>query len=377
MVYGHYDTQPADPLDRWTTPAFEPAIRDGRLYGRGASDDKGNLLAPILATEALLAVSGRLPIGLTFMFEGEEEIRSPNLRAFLYERRKELAVDAVFSADSVMWSHEEPSLVLGCKGLLSFDIHVRSAAVDLHSGLFGGLVPNAVLALSQLLATMVAPTGEILVEGLADGVRAVSAAQMEQAAKVPFDLEGTLAAHGVSEAWGEPAFDPLVRNWYRPTIDLNGISGGFQDEGTKTVIPAEATAKLSCRLAAGQNPDRVANAIKRHLERHVPAQVDARIVFHSGAVAAFSIDAAHPFLAAAREALTRSYGRRPLEVHLGGTLPFATLVGDVLGLSTVMLGWCMPDENLHAPDEFFRLENLDRGARVYADLFSRLGSNAA
>ena len=374
MIYGHYDTQPPDPLDRWTAPPFDPVVRDGRLYGRGASDDKGNMLLPILASEALVAVMGRLPIGVTFLFEGEEEIKSPNLREFLLQHGNKLDADAVVSADSVMWSNEEPSLVVGCKGLMSFDITVQSAAVDLHSGLFGGLVPNAALALSQLLATMVASSGQILIDGFDEGALLVSAADDDRAQAAGFELQKTLETYGVIATWGEPDFDPLARNWYRPTLDVNGIYGGFQGEGMKTVIPCQATAKLSCRLAAGQDPDTIAQTIARHIDRHAPPYVDTHVTWHPGAVASFSIEPDDPTLRAARDALTSVYSRSPLEIHLGGTLPFATLVSEVLGLKTVMLGWCMPDENLHAPDEFFRLENLDRGTRVYANLFSRLAT---
>jgi acetylornithine deacetylase/succinyl-diaminopimelate desuccinylase-like protein len=276
----------------------------------------------------------------------------------------------------VMWSNEEPSTVVGCKGLLSFDITVESAAADLHSGLYGGLVPNAALALGQLLASMVAPTGEILIDGFHDGSVAISSADEDRVRAVGFQLEETLERLGVRASWGEPGFDPLVRNWFRSTLDVNGVYGGFQGEGMKTVIPGEATAKLSCRLAAGQDPDETAHAIARHVELHAPPGVEVRLAWHPGAVAAFSIDQSDPVLHAARDALASEYRRAPIEIQLGGTLPFATLVREVLEEKTVMLGWCMPDENLHAPDEFFRLENLERGTRVYADLFRRLATYA-
>jgi acetylornithine deacetylase/succinyl-diaminopimelate desuccinylase-like protein len=372
LVYGHYDTQPPDPIDRWSTPPFEPAIRDGRVYGRGATDDKGNLLVPILACEALTTISGRPPLGVTFLFEGEEEIGSPHLRHFLQEHREELGADMIVSADSMMWAQETPSLILGCKGVIYFDLVVRSAASDLHSGVFGGIVPNACLALAHLLTTMVAPNGEITIDGFADGVASVSASQQQAATAVGFDLDATLAAHGVVAPWGEPGCDPLVRNWYRPTLDVNGVHGGFGGEGAKTIIPAEARAKLSCRLVPGQTPDGVLQAIERHIERHAPPEVLTRVERHAGEAATFAIERSHPVLDAAARVLASVYGQPPLEIHLGATLPFASLVDEVLDLKTVMLAWELPDENAHAPDEFFRLENLDRGARVYAELFSTL-----
>jgi acetylornithine deacetylase/succinyl-diaminopimelate desuccinylase-like protein len=371
LVYGHYDVQPADPIDEWETPPFEPEVRGDRLYGRGASDNKGTLLIPILACEALTATHGRPPIGVTFLIEGDEEIASPHLRAFLEEHREELAADAIVSADSVMWAHDEPSLILGCKGLVNVEISVSSASTDLHSGLFGGIVPNAALVLTHLLASMVSPSGEITIEGFEDGIRELT---VRNGRSPQLDLEAKLAAHGVNGGWGEPDFEPLMRNWHRPTVDLNGFHSGFGGEGPKAIIPAEARAKVSCRLVPGQTPEGVFAAIERHVARHAPPEVHVRVARRPGGAEAFSIEPDDPVLEAAGDALERIYGHPPLETWLGATLPFASLADEVLGVKTVMLGWGMPDENAHAPDEFIRLQNLDRGVAVYAELLALLAS---
>ncbi len=248
LIYAHYDTQPADPLDQWETPPFEPAVRDGRFYARGASDDKGNLLISIAVTEALRAITGRPPLGLIFLFEGEEEIGSPNLRAFLNEHRDWLRADVAISADSAMWGQDAPSLVLGSKGLAGVQLDVRGTSTDLHSGLHGGLAPNALNALASLIASMRAPEGRITIDGFCDGVRPLTERERAAIAAVPFDEEEYRRSLGVDALIGEPGYGPLERNWARPTLDVNGLWGGFQGEGSKTVIPAEAHAKITCRL---------------------------------------------------------------------------------------------------------------------------------
>jgi acetylornithine deacetylase/succinyl-diaminopimelate desuccinylase-like protein len=377
LVYAHYDVQPADPLELWTTPPFAPEVRGGRLYGRGASDDKGNLLLPLRAIEALTSVEGGLPVGVTFLCEGEEEIGSPSLPALLSVQRERLRADVALSADGIMWSSELPSLLVGSKGLLALDVQVRCAAGDLHSGLHGGMAPNAAVALAHVLARLVAADGEILVEGFADDARPLSDAERAEVARAPFDARAYAAGIGASALVGEPGYTPLERNWHRPTLDVNGIWGGFQGEGAKTVIPAGAGAKITCRLACGQDPDRVAAAIERHVQASLPPGAEAEVVRQAGGSPAFEIDPGHPVLAAARGALRASYGFDPLLMRMGGTLPIAELLQRELGLDVVLLSWSMPDEGLHAPDEFVRLENLDRGARVYADLLHRLAAAGA
>ncbi|CAA9578427.1 MAG: Acetylornithine deacetylase/Succinyl-diaminopimelate desuccinylase and related deacylases [uncultured Thermomicrobiales bacterium] len=372
LIYGHYDTQPADPLDLWETAPFEPTVRDGRLYARGASDDKGNLLIPLKVVEAYRATAGRPPLGVVFLFEGEEEIGSPNLRPFLSEHRDRLRADVAISADSAMWSHEQPSVVLATKGLAGVQLDARGTSGDLHSGLHGGMAPNVLNALASLLASMRTPDGRITVEGFYDGVRPLTDEERREIAAAPFDEVAYKAALGADALVGEPGFSPLERNWARPTLDLNGMWGGFQGEGSKTVIPATAGAKITCRLVPDQDPARVIAAIEQHVRDHCPPGVTVKVTPAAGTARAYAIPRDHPALLATRDALRASYGREPLAIRVGGTLPITEFFKADLGLDTVCLAWEMPDENLHGPNEFLRLENFDRGLRVYANLFQRL-----
>jgi acetylornithine deacetylase/succinyl-diaminopimelate desuccinylase-like protein len=374
LIYAHYDTQPADPLDEWTTPPFVPTVRDDRMYARGASDDKGNLFVTLKVVEAFAATRGRPPVGLIFLFEGEEEIGSPNLQAFLREHTNLLRADAAISADSVMWAHNEPSLVLASKGLIALQVDVRGAQSDLHSGLHGGLAPNPLNALASLLGSMWTLDGRIRVEGFYDEVRSLGEQERAEITMVPFDEAAYARSIGISASVGEPHYGPLERNWTRPTLDLNGLWGGFQGEGSKTVIPREAHAKLTCRLVPDQNPAHVIAALERHIQAHCPPGITTTVQQTAGSSAAYAIAPAHPVMCVLREALRASYGRDPRLIRLGGTLPVAEFFQSELGMEMVFLAWSMPDEHLHGPDEFFRLENFDRGLRVYADVFERLGT---
>jgi len=367
LIYGHFDVQPVDPIAAWTSPPFEPMIRDGRLFARGATDDKGNMLAPVRAAEALVATTGSLPLNLVFLFDGEEEIGSPNLLGLVRSRRDELRADGLISADGVMFDSRRPSVMLGFKGLLSIEVRVSTAAHDLHSGVHGGMAPNAALAIAQLIASLVAPDGTILVDGLAT-TGELSASQREQLAAMPFDAERHLAESGYDIFSGEPGHQPLERNWHRTTLDVAGIWGGFQGPGTKTIIPGQAGAKITCRLAPGMSPQRAAELLRAHLDRHAPPGATVNLDVLPAEAEAFDLDADDPVTAIVGRALHRAHGMEPLAVRSGASLPIAGMFERELGLRTVMLGWTMPDENLHAPDEFYRLESFDRGPRVYADV---------
>ena len=372
LIYAHYDTQPADPLHEWTTPPFEPTLRDGRMYARGASDDKGNLFIILKVIEAFFATSGRPPLGLILLFEGEEESGSPNLRTFLQEHKDLLQADAAISADSVMWGHDEPALVLGSKGLVGLQIDVQGARGDLHSGLHGGLVPNPLNALASILASMWTMDRQVTIHGFYDGVRPLTDQERAEIAAVPFDEASYSQSVGIAAPVGEPYYSPLERNWVRPTLDVNGMWGGFQGEGHKTVIAREAHAKITCRLVPDQDPAHVIAAIERHVQEHCPAGINVTIQVDPGLSQAYAISPTHPVMRAVREALRASYKRDPLMIRIGATLPVAEFFQQDLGMDSIFLAWEMPDENLHGPDEFFRMENFDRGLRVYADLFERL-----
>ncbi len=376
LIYGHYDTQPAEPLDLWQTPPFQPDVRDGRIFGRGASDNKGPLMIPIFACEALTATLGRPPVGVTFMIEGEEEITSPNLPAFLDAHRDELAADAVISSDSFMWENDRPSLIRGCRGLLNMELHAKASTSDLHAGLFGGVAANAATALIHLLSTMISPQGEVTIDGFHDDVRETSESDRAVIEGLDIAFDRSLREQGVEPAHDVSDSELLMRNWQLPTLDVNGIYGGYEGEGPKAVIPAEARAKVSCRLVFDQTPDRVFAAVDRHVRRHVAPNVEVSLKRWPGGTAPFGVEIDHPVMAAAATALESVYGCPPLETWFGATLPFATHVDEVLGLKTILLGWGMRDENAHAPNEFLRLENVTRGARVYAELLTRLADGA-
>jgi acetylornithine deacetylase/succinyl-diaminopimelate desuccinylase-like protein len=373
LLYGHYDVQPVDPVALWQTPPFEPAVRDGRLVARGASDDKGSLFIPLAALEALRDTAGGPPVNVKFLFEGEEETGSPNLAPFLHEHRALLAADVTVSADGGQWDVETPSLALGNRGLTGLQVDLRGAGTDLHSGTYGGAVANPIHALAALLAGMHDAQGHVTVQGFYDAVRTLSPAERRELARVPF-REGTLRKElGVQELVGEPDYTPLERTWIRPTLEVNGIWGGFQGDGTKTVLPNEAHAKITCRLVPDQDPDRIADAVEQHITRHTPPGVTVTITRGKGKARPYLMPAEHPALTAAAKALRAAYGKDPVHVRVGGTLPVADLVKRELGTWLVFFAFGEPDNLVHAPNEFLRLQTFDRGTRAYVRFFDELG----
>ncbi|HEY8450036.1 MAG TPA: dipeptidase [Bacillota bacterium] len=373
-IYAHYDVQPVDPVAAWTTPPFEPSERDGRLYARGASDDKGNLMIPLFALEALAALAGGPPLNIKLIFEGEEEIGSPSLPAFFAAQRELLRADLALCADGSMWSADTPSLTVGCRGITALEIHVQGPRADLHSGMYGGTVQNPIHALVELLAGMRHPDGRVAVAGFYDRVRPLTEAERRQIRTIPFIEEDYLQAIGAPAPFGEPGFSTLERQWARPTLEVNGIGGGFQGEGVKTVLPAEARAKLTCRLVPDQDPDDVAALIEAHVEQHRPAGCTVRVHRFPGGARPYLMPLEHPALEAAARVLEGVYGRRPLVTRTGGTLPVADLFRSQLGMWFVFFSFGEPDNNLHAPDEFLRLGSFDRGIRAYCRLLQELSA---
>lgn len=360
LVYGHYDVQPAGDDAAWETPPFAPSVRDGRMYGRGATDDKGPVVVA-LETARAFASRGAPPLNVRFLIEGEEELGSPSLPAFLDEHRDEVACDVVVSADGAMWRPGEPSIPVAAKGLLAFDLVVTGPAHDLHSGRHGGAVQNPNHALAALVASLHADDGTVAVPAFYDGVQRV------EVGDVPFDDDAYRSEVGVAELFGEPGYSTLERLWTRPTLEVNELRGG----GAFTVIPHEARAHVTCRLVDGQDPDRIVAAIERHLV--APPGVQVRVERRQGAVRAYSIDADHPAVQAARQALRHVYpGPEPLLVRIGGTLPAAVLFEEALGVKTLLFSFSTADENLHAPNEFFRLARLDEGVAAWTELWRLL-----
>ncbi|MEN6478073.1 MAG: dipeptidase [Anaerolineales bacterium] len=373
LIYGHFDVQPVDPVDLWHTPPFEPQILDDRIVARGATDDKGNMFLPIMAVEALLATTGRLPVNVKFFFEGQEEIGSPQLPAFVAAHRELLACDAVLNADSGQYSETEPAILVGLRGICSFELDVVGPDHDLHSGSFGGAVQNPLHAIVMLLDSMRAHDGRILVEGFYDDVVELTPAERQALARVPFDEDKYTAELGVDELFGEPGYAPWERTSIRPTLEINGLWGGFIGDGEKTVLPSEAHCKVSCRLVPNQDPDKVLAAIRAHIATHTPPGV--RVTFREGhGTPAYVVPSDLPELAVARAVLTEVYGREPYDIRMGGSIPVTTLFSQVLGVHSIGFGFGLENERGHSPNEFFHLSGYNQGQRAWVLLLERLGA---
>ena len=373
LVYGHYDVQPDDPLEKWHSPPWTPTLRDGRLYARGVSDDKGPMLIPIAVAAAFFAEAGALPVNVKFMFEGEEEIGSRHLETFIREHASLLAADVVVSADGAMWRVDEPSLTVASRGLCGLELTLTAAAKDLHSGRHGGGVANPLHAIAELIASLHEPGGRVAVAGFYDEVRELSADERAAIAALPYDERAYLAQVGAPSVFGEPGYTTLERQWTRPTLDVNGLWGGYQGPGQKTVIPCEAHAKITCRLVPDQDPETMTMRVRRHLEAQVPpgTRLSVSVADHGSRAAHIAPD--HFALRAADAALQSTYGVRPLVVRMGGTVPIAELFQRQMGLDTVFFSFSTADEDFHAPNEFFRVHRLHEGLEAWARYWTILG----
>lgn len=374
LIYGHYDVQPPDPLDGWTTPPFEPRITDGRIYARGAADNKGQIMAHILGVAETLREKGSLPVNVIFLIEGEEEIGSPNLADFLREHREELACDLVAISDTAMASGNKPALTYALRGIAAMELIVRGPARDLHSGLFGGAVANPLTVLARLLATLHDAKGRVLIHGFYDAVRPLApweraaAADLEQAAGGDAAIK-ELA--GVSDLFGEEGFSTIERIGARPTAEVNGIGGGYQGAGTKTVLPKEAFAKLTFRLVADQDPAVMLAAAEEYLRKQTPPGVLLEVITgHSGA--AYQSDPNSKDGLAARKALKEAFGAEPLLLRDGGSIPIVATLKEILGVDSQLLGLANPDCRIHSPDENMLIENFLGGIRMNRILLQEL-----
>ncbi|HZU06083.1 MAG TPA: dipeptidase [Chloroflexota bacterium] len=376
LVYGHYDVQPVDPLPLWQTPPFEPVVRDGLLFARGAVDDKGQVYMHFAVVEAYLATRGRLPLNLKFLIEGEEEIGSPHLDAFVAAHRDLLAADVGVISDTPMYDADHPSLCYGLRGLAYLQVEVEGPASDLHSGTWGGIVANPALALAQILAQLKDANGRVTVPGFYDAVRPLTEEERAAFAALPFDPGRVATELGVPCLVGEAEYTPLERLWARPTLDVHGLWGGFSGEGAKTVIPARAGAKLSCRLVPDQDPAEITRLLAAHIERLAPPGVRVRVeALHGGRPVLTPLH--HPALRAAGRAVERGFGKPPVFIREGGSIPFVATLVEELKLPCVLLGVGLPDERTHAPNEHFHLENFYRGMRAVAYLWEELAALGA
>ena len=373
LVYGHYDVQPEDPVEKWQSPPFTPTIRDGRLYARGVSDDKGPMLIPIKVAEAFFAVNGALPINVKFMLEGEEEIGSRHLEGFIEQHTDLLACDFVLSADGAMWRINEPSLTVSSRGLAGLELTLTAAGKDLHSGRHGGSVANPLHAMARLIASLHDANDRVTVDGFYDTVRELPPEERAAIAALPFNEATYLAEVGAPAAVGEQGYTTLERQWTRPTLEVNGMWGGYEGPGQKTVIPCEAHAKITCRLVPDQNPDEIVALVARHLEAHVPPGTRLSVALSDHGARPAHIATDHFALKAADAALHAVYGVRPLIVRMGGTVPISELFQRHMGLDTVFFSFSTADEDYHAPNEFFRVHRLHEGLEAWARCWTLLG----
>ena len=375
LVYGHYDVQPEDPIDLWDTAPFEPTVRNGRIYARGASDDKGQFLIHVNAFEGHMQ-SGGCPINVKFLLEGEEEIGSPNLEPFIKTNKKKLACDAVVISDTAMFAKNQPSICHGLRGLAYLEITVRGTRRDLHSGVYGGSVANPAIVLTQMLASLKDKRGKIKIPGFYDDVRKLSRTERNSIDSLPFSDRKWSKSIGAPELFGEASYSTLERVWARPSLDINGIWGGFTGEGAKTVIPAEASAKISMRLVPDQKSRDIERKVIAHLKAIAPPSVQVKVRnLHGGEPWLTSIE--HPALQAAGRALKRGFGRKPVFTREGGSIPVVATFDKMLKVPSVMLGIGLTDDNLHAPNEKLDLDNFYKGIQTAAFLMEELAADQA
>ena len=373
LLYGHYDVQPVDPLELWETEPFEPVVKDGKIWARGATDNKGQHFAHMCGIAEMMEEKGDLPVNLTVILEGEEEIGSPNLRPFLEARKEELACDVIVVSDTGMVAPGVPTLGYGLRGITCLEFTVKGPAVDLHSGVYGGIVANPATVVARLVATLHDADGRVAVEGFYDEVADLEDWEREMWSKVPgVSDEDLLSVTGAPALFGEAGFSAAERLWARPTCEINGIGGGYQGEGSKTVIPAQAMAKISCRLVPHQDPIKTAGLVEAHLRKHCPEGVTLEIeVGHHGT--AYHADPHSVYGKAAQVALEKSFGAEPVLIREGGSIPIIQDFKEVLGADTLLLGLALPDCQIHSPNENFAVENFEAGIRMSKILLGELG----
>lgn len=376
LIYGHYDVQPAEPLDQWRSPPFEPVVRGKDLYGRGASDDKGQLLAHIKAVESCLRTSGRLPVNVKCLFEGEEEIGSPNFASFLAKNKGALTADVVVVSDTAMLGQDRPAITYAMRGALSLELEVTGPKTDLHDGQFGGMVHNPLKGLCDIVAGLQTSGGRIAIPGFYDRVREVSAEERRyMAGNGPTD-EQLLSNAQTSRVWGERGYSLYERTTIRPSLTISGITGGYQGPGPKTIIPARAVAKLNLRLVPDQDPGEIERLVRKHIARLTPFTLRASIRSQLAAKPVL-VDRAHPLVKAAATACHKVFGATPVFVRSGGTNPAVTAFHDVLGLPTALMGFGLLDDRIHGPNEKFHLPNFHKGIATSIWFFHEVAAKQA
>jgi acetylornithine deacetylase/succinyl-diaminopimelate desuccinylase-like protein len=374
LLYGHYDVQPPDPLDEWLSPPFEPTVRGDNIYARGASDDKGQTYILIKAIEGLLHDTGRLPVNVKFLIEGEEETGGEHIEAYVAAKPPRLQADAAVICDTEMFAPELPTLCVGLRGIVYGELHVQGANHDLHSGVYGGAAPNPIQAIAEILCALKNRDGHILIPGFYDRVTPPSTKEREAWARLPFDEPAfTRDEMGASELVGETDVPLFERLWAKPTLEVHGIRGGFTGDGAKTVIPARAVAKISARLVVDQSPEESARQIQEAVRNACPRGVTAEFrILHSAAPSL--TDPNNPYIRASAEAMRQIFGQEAVYTRSGGSIPIAGLFDQHLGIPSVMMGFGLPDDNLHAPNEKLYLPNFFRGIEAVRRYLEILGT---
>jgi acetylornithine deacetylase/succinyl-diaminopimelate desuccinylase-like protein len=375
LIYGHYDVQPAEPLEPWLSPPFEPTVRNGNLYARGATDDKGQMFTHLKAAEAWLKTSGGLPVNVKFIIEGEEEVGGASLEAYVTEHTKRLACDYAVISDSSQFAPGQPAITYGLKGLAYFELLVQGANRDLHSGTFGGAVANPINALCAILASLKGDDGTIRIPGFYDDVKPLADWERAEFAKLPFSEAQFQDDLAVNALVGEAGYSTLERKWARPTCDINGIFGGYAGPGPKTVLPCKAGAKLSFRLVPNQDPKTIERLFREHVAQVLPPGVTSDILTHHGAPAVL-VNVNTPGVRAAVRAVKTGFGAEPVFIREGGSIPIVGLIKEHLGVDTLLLGWGQNDDNLHGPNEKFSIADFHRGIKASAHLFDELANES-
>ena len=372
LIYGHYDVQPESPIDEWLSPPFVPTIRDGVIYARGANDDKGQLFTYVKAIETCQRINGNLPFNITFVVEGEEETGSNSLLNFIEQHADELRSDVFFVSDSSMFAKDIPSITCGFRGIVSLEIAIQTMAKDLHSGLFGGIALNAAEILTQLLSQMKDKDGHVLIPHFYDNVRPISEYDRLQLSQLKYDERETASALGMFRLFGEPEYNAMERKSLRPTLDINGIWSGFTGEGSKTVIPSRAFAKVSSRLVSGQTPEEIFGLFKKFISGHLPVGVKADVRYMFGSLPV-SVDTSDPNVCLAAQAIEAGFGRPPVFIRSGGTIHVISHIQNTLHVpSTLILGWGRPENGSHAPNECFHITDFKNAIRSLCVLFTSM-----
>jgi acetylornithine deacetylase/succinyl-diaminopimelate desuccinylase-like protein len=377
LCYGHYDVQPADPIELWETPPFEPSERNGNLYARGACDDKGQMYMHIKAVEALFAVHGKLPVNVKFIVEGEEEVGGESLSDFVPNHKEKLDADVALVSDTELFADGVPTLCVGLRGLVYLEVEAQGPARDLHSGVYGGAAPNAVYGLIELLAKAKDANGRIQIPGIYDDVTEPSKAEVESWKRLPFSEEKFLKEEvGSTSLTGEPDQSVLARTWARPTFEVHGIAGGFTSAGAKTVIPAKAVAKVSLRLVPKQDPDKIVELVKKWVAQNTPRGIQTRVrVLSVGP--GISVNPDHPAIHVAAEAFSEMWGTPTVFIRSGGSIPVVGEFAEYLGIPTILMGFGLPDDGLHSPNEKYRISNYYQGILTIAHFFEKYGATVA